>query len=148
MKRINGHILVITNDPAWREMSCQLLSGLGLEVTIAQNGYESFFILEKNGYDLALLETSLPDMNGIEVLRLMKIRHPKLPVLVCLSEVDVDSLSFEKIFKLGAQGLMKKDRTSTELVPVIMSLMIIMGLKKSSEKPPHQATSFMLSNLH
>ena len=55
----------------------------------ASNGQEVLEYIWKNDYDVILLDISMPGRSGLDVLKQLKSERPHLPVLVCLSLVNM-----------------------------------------------------------
>jgi DNA-binding NarL/FixJ family response regulator len=70
--------------------------------------------------DLALIDLSLTDTPGLELLRLLHDTYPELPVLV-LSMHD-EELFAERVIKAGARGYVMKDQAIRELVQAIQQV--------------------------
>lgn len=47
----------------------------------AKNGQEAVEMVEKNNYDLILMDIKMPVMDGMEATRIIKEKHPKLPII-------------------------------------------------------------------
>ncbi|MEN6463731.1 MAG: response regulator transcription factor [Syntrophaceae bacterium] len=87
----------------------------------AGSGQELIEKVKKTDYDLVLLDISLPDANGLDVLREMRKKRPKLPVLV-VSMYPEDMYAVRAI-RTGAQGYLTKQSASEELVVAIRKIM-------------------------
>ncbi len=61
--------LLIEDDNTTRYLTYNKLVGLGCKVKVAVNGREAIKMLLKEHYDLAFLDITLPDINGLEVVR-------------------------------------------------------------------------------
>jgi CheY-like chemotaxis protein len=63
----------------------------------AQNGQEAVDMVEKNDYDLILMDIKMPVMDGMEATRLIKEKHPNLPIIALTANAfDSDrQLAFE-----------------------------------------------------
>ena len=63
----------------------------------AQNGQEAVDIVDKNNYDLILMDIKMPVMDGMEATRLIKEKHPNLPIIALTANAfDSDrQLAFE-----------------------------------------------------
>jgi CheY-like chemotaxis protein len=69
-------ILYVEDDPSSLELGISLLRMLGHDVITAENGKECLTILEKNSFDLVLMDIQMPIMNGEEAL--LEIRRREL----------------------------------------------------------------------
>src|SRR6266478_8743088 len=77
-----GLILVVDDESEIREGLELLLSSEGYSVSSAGTGEAGLARLEEQPFDLVLLDVSLPDRNGIELLREIRERAPGLPVVL------------------------------------------------------------------
>ena len=72
-----GSILVVDDETEIREGLEALLTSESFEVTLAETGEAGLQKLEDHPFDLMLLDVSLPDRNGIEMLREIRRRDPQ-----------------------------------------------------------------------
>lgn len=79
----------------------------------AGSGNEVFELLSNNIFDVVLLDISLPDINGLEVLKSIKEKWPLVNVLV-LSMLPQEQYAIRAL-KLKASGYLNKDISSDEL---------------------------------
>lgn len=82
-----------------------------------KSGSETLEIIKKVPCDVLLLDIELPDRNGIEILKDLKILKPKLPVLI-MTMHDEQRFALRTI-KAGASGYLNKDQSSAELIKAI-----------------------------
>jgi len=73
---------VVDDLEAQREFCARELRDEGYEVEVAVSGEEAVRCLLKSKPDLVILDMSLPDMSGLEVLGRMLHSHPDLPVII------------------------------------------------------------------
>jgi len=71
----------------------------------------------EGGWDVLVLDLSLADVGGVEVLRLLRERAPKLPVVVL--SMYPEAQYAVRILKMGAAAYLSKGRSSEELVEAI-----------------------------
>jgi two-component system, NarL family, invasion response regulator UvrY len=83
----------------------------------ADTAAEALRLVRENEYDLVLLDISLPDRNGLELLELLKKSHPKLRVLM-LSMYRENQYAIRAI-KSGASGYLNKQSAPDQLVSAI-----------------------------
>lgn len=112
-------ILLIDDHPIVREGLRQIIADAGnMEITgDAGNGKNALELFQKNNYDIVILDLSLPDINGMEILDELKIIKPDVPVLI-LSTFPEDKFAFRMI-KAGAKGYVNKMSAPEQLVDAI-----------------------------
>lgn len=72
------NVLVIEDDEAIRVLISALCTRLGLEVETAADGAAGVALIRKRKYDALLLDLMLPQVNGFEVLREVRVSAPAL----------------------------------------------------------------------
>ena len=147
-------ILVADDHPVVRQGLKQILSETK-DMTVAdeaQTGQEVLKKAVKNDYDVILLDISMPGKNGLDILRELKNKKPKVPVLI-LSIYPEDQYAV-RVLKLGAAGYLTKESAPDELINAIRKVAkgrkyisatlaekLAENLEFDSEKPPHENLS-------
>ena len=75
-------ILLVDDEESIHILYREELEELGYSVHSAMSGEEALKILPTLNPDLVILDIQMPGMNGIDVLRRIKERDPKLPVIL------------------------------------------------------------------
>ncbi|MDH5768914.1 MAG: response regulator [Nitrospirota bacterium] len=75
-------ILVVDDDEHILRLYKDELSEEGYEVVLAANGKEAIELFHKEDPDLVTLDIRLPDIDGIQLLRQMKEKKPRLPIIM------------------------------------------------------------------
>ena len=83
----------------------------------AESGMQAIHMSQANDYDLILLDISLPDKHGVEVLKQLKLNHPQLSILM-LSMHAEDQYAV-RAMKAGASGYLNKQSAPAQLVDAI-----------------------------
>src|SRR6202522_2827105 len=112
-----GSILVIDDEVEIREGLEALLTSESFQVTLAETGEAGLRQLEDHPFDLMLLDVSLPDRNGIELLREIRRRDPQLAVIVITAYGSIEMA--RAAFKAGAQDYITKPWSNDELIAQI-----------------------------
>ncbi len=112
-------VLVVDDHTLIRKGLKQLLDDTDdIRVTgEAESGMQAVKMARERRYDLVLLDITLPDKYGIDILRQLKLQSPALPVLI-LSMHPEDQYAMRSI-KAGASGYMSKQSASAQLVTAI-----------------------------
>ena len=112
-----GSILIVDDEAEIREGLEELLTSESFEVTLAENGEAGLQKLEDRPFDLMLLDVSLPDRNGIEMLPEIHRRDPQLSVILITAYGSIDMA--RAAFKNGAQDYITKPWSNDELISQI-----------------------------
>lgn len=92
-----------------------------MQVEVQAASYsELMSVLEKDDYDLLILDLNLGDKNGLESIENVSRAFPKLPILV-LSTYPEDPYAVQT-FKAGASGYLNKTVISSELIKAIQKI--------------------------
>jgi two-component system, NarL family, invasion response regulator UvrY len=83
----------------------------------AETGMEALKMVRESEWDIVLLDLSLPDKHGVDILKQIKSEYPKLPILV-LSSYPEDQYALRTI-KAGASGYLSKQSAPAQLVTAI-----------------------------
>jgi CheY-like chemotaxis protein/two-component sensor histidine kinase len=75
-----GRILAVDDEPELASMLARMLHRDGHHVEVCSEGTQALALLERERFDLLLTDVSMPGMDGWEVARRAKARHPDLPV--------------------------------------------------------------------
>jgi len=109
-----GSILVVDDEAEIREGLEELLSSENFEVSVAETGEAGLRKLEEHPFDLMLLDVSLPDRNGIDLLREIRGRDPHLAIILITAFGSIDMA--RAAFKSGAQDYITKPWSNDELI--------------------------------
>jgi two-component system cell cycle response regulator CtrA len=113
-------VLLVEDDPATSRSIDLMLTHANLNVYCTDLGEEGIDLAKLYDYDLILLDLNLPDMNGHEVLRQLRLARVETPILI-LSGSD-DSENKLKGFGFGADDYMTKPFHREELVARIHAI--------------------------
>ena len=108
MKPEKGRVLVVDDNEVNRDLLARRVRRQGHTVAIAEDGVEALELLEKQPFDLVLLDIMMPRMNGYQVLEHLKndpnLRH--IPVIVISAVDDINSVV--ECIELGAEDYLPK----------------------------------------
>lgn len=101
-RNVSARVLIVEDSRTQAEWLAQVLSREGYDVHIAADGREAIKQVRSDPPDLVLLDMILPDMDGLEVLRIVKARSEDqfIPVILLSVKSDLDSrVAGLRIFK-------------------------------------------------
>ena len=137
-------ILIADDEKNIRELLREELATMATRVAAAENGLQALELLEKNEYDVLLLDLSMPGMDGIDVLKKLKALDISTEVIVLTAHATIQTAV--EAMKLGAYDYLMKPFKIAELLPVIEkayekkrlrceNLLLKTQVKKQSELP-------------
>ncbi|MBD2869775.1 response regulator [Paenibacillus arenilitoris] len=115
---VHAGILVVDDQPAIRMLLNELFSALGADVYAAERGGTALRLMNEHAIDCVLLDLKLPDMDGIEVLREIRRRHPDVPVILMSAYVEPSEM--EEAVRLGVNRLISKPFDVEELREAVL----------------------------
>ncbi len=109
-------ILIVDDVPKNIQMAMNILKNEGHHMYYAQSGLKALELIEKNDFDLILLDVMMPEMNGYEVCKKLKSdsKTSEIPV-VFLSGKD-STTDIELAYEVGGVDYVIKPFISIELI--------------------------------
>ena len=83
-------LLVIEDERALADSLSRGLAREGYAVDVAYNADQAFLLYGSNAYDLLILDLTLPDMDGLQVLDAVRSEHPDLLVLILTARTHLE----------------------------------------------------------
>lgn len=115
----------------------------------AANGKEALDLIENTEVDIAVLDISMPEMNGVEAAKIIKKQYPEIKILI-LTMHDGSEFIHELI-EIGANGYILKNRGTEEFVEALEMIangeeyikgQVLNTLLKAVRKPKSKTVQF------
>jgi len=103
------HILLAEDNKTNQLVATQMLQVMGASYAVASDGLEALEILERDSFDIALLDIEMPRMTGIELIRTIRRRSgpvSRMPLVALTAYVMREHR--ERILAAGADGIIAK----------------------------------------
>jgi len=113
-------VLLIEDDPSTAESIELILRKADLNTYVTDSGEEGIELAKLYDYDLILLDLSLPDMDGYEVLRKLRLSKIGTPTLILTGQDGIDCKI--KGFSVGADDYLTKPFNREELIARIHAI--------------------------
>ncbi|MBI9066903.1 MAG: PAS domain S-box protein [Salinivirgaceae bacterium] len=112
-------ILIIEDNEGLTKLLTRIMQGKGYKTVCVSNGLEALSWLKEHTPFLAILDYSLPDMNGIEFIEGLCKQTSNLPPFI-VSTGQGDERIAVKMMKLGARDYIVKDNNFLEMLPHVV----------------------------
>lgn len=115
----SARILLVEDNPVNQLVAKGMLSKLGCEVTISGHGGEALQELERNPFDLVLMDCNMPVMDGYEASRQIRSsgRWPQLPIVALTANAMPEER--ERCRAAGMNDYLAKPFRRAELLSVL-----------------------------
>jgi len=100
--------LIVDDNALNRELTLELLKMAGVESKAVSGGHEALDILEKEDFDVAFLDVQMPVMDGYELARAIREKHPGKPMLLLALTAHGMSGDKERCLQAGMDGYLTK----------------------------------------
>jgi DNA-binding NtrC family response regulator len=110
-------ILCVEDEQSIQDLVSRHLMLQGFEVKTAANGEDAIRVLENESFDILLLDIQMPKMDGLEVLRYIKIRHIDVRPIMLTGADDLQALN--ECARWGAFDYLPKPYNFHELIDSI-----------------------------
>jgi len=119
MGPLNGtSVLVAEDNSINQQVIRELLKRWGMEVKIANNGKEALYLLEKNDFDIVLMDVHMPGVDGIEATRLIRQKWADLPIIALTA--GVTQQEHDQVLACGMNAFVGKPIQQELLAQVLL----------------------------
>ena len=103
-----GSLLVVDDNDDNRDVLSRRLRQKGYLVAVAGNGVEALAQIERDAYDLILLDVEMPGMSGLEVLSQLRVHQSQTQLPVIMVTARSEGTDIVEAFRLGANDYVTK----------------------------------------
>ena len=120
-----GYLLVVDDNEMNRDVLSRHLKRQGHTVAVAENGRQALEMIQRDRFDLVLLDVMMPEMNGYQVLQRLKSDEAwrDIPVIMISALDEIDSVV--RCIEMGAEDYLPKP-----FDPVLLKARISASLEK------------------
>jgi len=113
-------LLLVDDEIGFADVVTKRMSKRNIEVTPAYSGTEALRALRKSDFDVVVLDLKMEDMNGIEVLKVLKKMVPEIPVIMLTGHGSEDAA--REGIRFGAIDYLTKPCDFEKLVETIKKI--------------------------
>jgi CheY-like chemotaxis protein len=130
-------ILIAEDDESNRKVTAAMLKHLGYRADVVSNGKEALLALKRQPYDIILMNLRMPDMDGLETTRLIRLNCPpsQQPKIIALTAYILPN-SREICLEAGMNDFMPKPVKMNDMAKILSKHIRIL----------ERQTAFMLSH--
>ena len=127
-----SRILIVDDEPSFRMSLAMVLNRTGLyEIYEATSGEEAITALEREEYELVILDHQMGEVSGLNVMQRIFEQKMRIPVIV-LTASGSDTIAVE-MMKFGAYDYLRKDQLDLNRFPMLVSA-TLEGYRARSER--------------
>ena len=128
-------ILLVDDEADFLEALSERMRTRGMDVTTSGSAKEALEAVEQGAYDAVVLDLMMPDVDGLEALRILKEKDPKLQVILLTGHATVEK--GVEAMKRGALDLLEKPtdiETLTQKIKEASTQRMVLVSEESEEK--------------
>jgi len=128
-------VLIIDDEQEFTQALAERMTNRGMTVSTSSSAIEGLKSVEEKSFDAVVLDLQMPEMDGIETLKILKKKKPELQVILLTGHATVEK-GIEAM-KLGAMDLLEKPAdltTLTEKIKKAQAKRMILVEKKAEER--------------
>lgn len=114
---IKAKVLLVDDEEDFLTTLAKRLEMRGMKVVTVTRGTEAVAIVDAHGFDLVVIDLSMPGIDGLETLKRIKAKQPDTEIILLTGQGSIRT-SIEAM-KLGAEDFLQKPVNITELVDKI-----------------------------
>ncbi len=128
-------VLLVDDEQEFIDTLAERMRNRGMDVETATSPKKALQLVEEGSFDAVVLDLQMPEMDGLEALRILKEKRPDIQVILLTGHATVEK-GIEAM-KLGAMDLVEKPAdlsVLTEKIQKAQAKKMILVEKKSEEK--------------
>ncbi|MDM7860719.1 ATP-binding protein [Alteromonas sp. ASW11-36] len=86
------NILIAEDNEINRAVIAAILKPTGANLVIVENGVRAIEAIEKESFDVILMDIHMPEMDGLEAQQIINQRYPQLPIIALTANVMADDI--------------------------------------------------------
>lgn len=130
-----ANILIVDDEEVVRLSHLRSLENSGCNTLAAEDGTKALQVMEQNPADVILLDLRMPDLDGMDVLKIIKERWPESEVVVITGYPSVESA--KQAVRLGACDYLAKPVAPDDVIKATTSAITQKrwGLRSEKKEP-------------
>ncbi len=110
-------VLIVDDEAVIRRGLCRVMEGRGYVAESSESGFGAIEKLQKAPFNIVITDLKMPGMDGIEVLKAIKILQPEVPVIIITGYSTIDTAV--EAMKNGAFDYISKPFTPEQMIAMV-----------------------------
>lgn len=121
---MGNSVLVVDDDPLVLIVATETLMRAGFDVTVAADGNEAVRALEADRFDFLITDILMPEKDGLELIREVRVRWPATPIIAISSGGRMDAGFYLPLAQtLGVDAILKKPVQPITLLTLVLEVL-------------------------
>ena len=99
-------VLLVDDEEEFLEIMSERMQARDIEVTTSTSAREALDMIASASYDAVIMDFMMPEMNGIEALKVIKEKNPEMQIILLTGHATVEKTV--EAMKAGAMDLIEK----------------------------------------
>ena len=113
------HILLAEDNEVNQMVALKMLEKIGYQADVAANGQEVLQALERQDYDLILMDVQMPEMDGLETSKKIRKQWPNGPKIIAMTAYALEG-DRERCLEAGMDDYIAKPVKMNELADILV----------------------------
>lgn len=145
--KVPDKILIAEDEPATRLIFATILQDKGYDVTTCENGRECIELIKNEKFDTIILDIRMPDMDGFEVLKVLKSNPETNNIPVIIISGNTEPQTIKRAFDEGATEFIAKPVNLEELLVRVSNVLKIKKTNDELKKLRSEFTYLLIQDL-
>lgn len=128
----NIHVLLVEDNKVNQLVAQKFLNNWGISVTVAQNGEEALELIQKQAFNLVLMDLQMPKMDGYQATKAIRSLGIDVPILALTASVRIGQKN--RAIEVGMNDFLVKPLTPTDLYAKISRFISTEDIGQLSQK--------------
>ena len=99
-------VLLVDDEEEFLEIMSERMRARDIEVTTSTSAREALDMIARDSFDAVIMDFMMPEMNGIEALKVIKEKNPEMQIILLTGHATVEKTV--EAMKAGAMDLIEK----------------------------------------
>ena len=134
-QKLFGRVLLVEDEPLNREIGCDLLAAIGLDVSTANDGFAAIERFQEGGFDLILMDVQMPGLDGLDTTRRIRSLPGGAQLPIVALTANAYSEDRQRCLDAGMNDFLAKPVEPEALYAILGKYLTHLDLDAPAESP-------------